>query len=231
MKISILVLLAILAFLFLNAPCEARKKKSKKAALLKSRITEEGSVQSSEDEPVEEVLFNSKEDMEEKLKKMQSEKQKASLDDEPLPKKEIERLEKEEYELKKNLYRTAINHGEFSREKATALHALGGNLFKQRRYEDILELAEAIVTIHEKLDGVEHDKTGAALGNLGAVAFRIKEHKKCELAMKRLMYILVKKHGAESKEVLLHRAKMLTFRVPDAEQSEGLSHYDYLDEL
>lgn len=228
----VFLLLIVLALLLLsNAPlCEARKKKSKKSLETSDDIHEKDV--NKDGDAVEEIKYGSKEEMEKKIKDLQKQKQNVgSLDDEPLSEKEVEQLEKDEFELRKNVARAEIKYGEFSREKAEKLHQLGGNLFKQRRYNDILGIAEDIVRIHEKVDGVEHEKTGMALGNLGAVAYRVGESRKCELAMKRVMYILLKKHGPESKEVLLHRAKMLTFHVPNAEESEGLSHYDYLDEL
>jgi len=66
---------------------------------------------------------------------------------------------------------------------------------------------------------------------LGAVSYRVNAKVDCELAMKRALYIIIRKFGDESKEALLHRGKMLTFGIADAETTAGLSYEEYLEEL
>jgi hypothetical protein len=148
-----------------------------------------------------------------------------------IPPEKLAELQAKEQELNKNVYRAILKFGENSSEHATALHALGGNLYAQQKYEDVHRLAHDIVAIHESKDGKEALITAKALGNVGNVAFRLGKTRECSLVMKRALYIIIKEHGAESKEVLLHRAQMLTFGINDGETSSGLSYEDYLEEL
>ena len=64
-------------------------------------------------------------------------------------------LQAEENELRVNLLRAIVNHGDDSLEKATALHVLGRNLYHQRKYSYVAEVSNEIVRIHEKIDGSE----------------------------------------------------------------------------
>ena len=64
-------------------------------------------------------------------------------------------LQAEENELRVNLLRAIVNHGDDSLEKATALHVLGRNLYHQRKYSYVAEISNEIVRIHEKIDGSE----------------------------------------------------------------------------
>ena len=64
-------------------------------------------------------------------------------------------LQVEENELRVNLLRAIVNHGDDSLEKATALHVLGRNLYHQRKYSYVAEISNEIVRIHEKIDGSE----------------------------------------------------------------------------
>ena len=140
-------------------------------------------------------------------------------------------LAAEEDGLRKNVLRAVLNHGEFSKEQADALHKLGRNVYQQGKFDDVMEVAEHIVTIHEKIDGPEAMITAEALGNVGSVAYRLGRTKQCRVAMERALYIIIKTFGAESKEVLLHQGKMLTFQIKDAQQLSGMSHADYLEYL
>ena len=97
--------------------------------------------------------------------------------------------------------RAELSAGKYSEERAKALHALGGNVYKQGRYEELLELSKEIVSIHEKLDGPESEKTAKALGNLGSVAYRVGNKKECAYAMDRALYIYLELFGEDSKEV------------------------------
>eukprot|EP01039_Chlorochromonas_danica_P005827 gene5827-6416_t len=126
---------------------------------------------------------------------------------------------------------TISQHGKKSYEYASALQKLGRSLHKQHRYEEAVEIAKEIVGIHEKLDGVESEKTAQALTNLGSASYRIHRKQECDWAMNRALYILLQKYGDASNEVLLHRGRMLTFGIPHATTSSGLSYDDYLYEL
>ena len=141
------------------------------------------------------------------------------------------KLQVEEKELKSKLETVTKAHGKVSQERATALHALGRNLFTQEKYSEVFDTAKEIVHIHEKLDGYEHKKTADALGNLASVAFQIGDFITCHYSMRRALYILLQTYPEESKEVTLHRGRMLTFQVPHAKVDPGLSYEDYEYEL
>lgn len=187
-----------------------------------------GKVSRSEDD-VESIKYSNKEDLDAKVESLK--KRRPRIDDEDLPPGEIQKLKDNEKVLKSKLKKVAADAGELSHEKAKALHALGANLFKQGRFYDLLQISKEIVEIHETLDGPEAEITGKALGNLAATAFRANKKRDCELAMKRGLHILLKKYNEESKEVLLHRGKMLSFQIADGETTLGLSYSQYVDAL
>jgi hypothetical protein len=145
----------------------------------------------------------------------------------------MKKLVEAEKKLKMDVVRAELNHGEFSSERAKALHALGGNMFRQQRFEDLLELSKQIVRIHETMDGFEAVMTGKALGNAGTVAHRLGLQKECELYMKRALYIMLHAGGFEenSRDVLMHRGKMLSFQIKDGETTPGISYDEYVDIL
>lgn len=124
-----------------------------------------------------------------------------------------------------------ITYGDESIQKIEALHNLGRTVFALGDFKESFNIAKQIVELHEKLDGPEHIKTGRALSNLGVSAFKYNKQRECELAMLRSLYIFEEEYGVESKEVLLHRGRMMTFKVPDGEFTEGLSHDEYVAEL
>lgn len=177
---------------------------------------------------IEEISFSSQKDLKRKLNALKGEKAKGVDIATPEEKKA---LVAEENKLKKQVIKAGLDHGQFSKEKATALHAYGRNIYKQGRFDEVEELSKEIVLIHEKIDGVEHLNTAMALGNVGAVSYRLKHYEDCNFAMERALYILLREYGEESKEILMHRAKMMTFQVPGAEHSLGLSYESYKDEL
>lgn len=152
------------------------------------------------EDDVDELTYVDKEDFDSKIRKM---KEKSDNLFEVISPEKRSEMEKEEFELRKNLIRASLNHGEISREKANALHILGRNLYKRGKYEDVLSISREITKIHEALDGPEHIKTADALGNVGATAFRLGFSEECELAMNRALYIIIKEYGPESKEVTL----------------------------
>lgn len=216
MRLSVLFIFCVLV-VFLTDPVVCRKRK------VKAATTEH------EDEiEAEEVTYTSKTDLDAKIKNLKKGKGSKFAEDELTP-KERKQLETAELSLKKQIIRAVLDYGDVSHEKAKALHALGGNLYKQGRLSELVELSKEIVSIHEELDGPESELTGKALGNVGAVACRIELRTDCERAMARALYILLQKHGEESKEVLMHRGKMLTHQIPGAETTAGLSYDDYKD--
>lgn len=181
----------------------------------------------------EEVKYSSKEDLDAKLKEIQRNREKDGYrDDTPSP-SEMAQLREAEKDLRTDVIRAELNHGEFSKERAKALHALGGNMFRQQRFEELLELSKQIVRIHETMDGFEALMTGKALGNVGTVAHRLGLQKECELNMKRALYIMLHEGGLaeDSRDVLMHRGKMLSFQIKDGENTPGLSYDDYVDIL
>lgn len=211
MKLAIIALLVVL--LVLVEPSMARKR---------------GKVSKNEDN-VESIKYSDKADLDAKVESLK--KRKPQILDEDLSSVEIQKLKDSEKGLKAKLRKVAAEAGELSHAKAKALHALGANLFKQGRFYDLLQISKEIVEIHETLDGPEAEITGKALGNLAATAYRANKKRDCELAMKRGLHILLKKHTEDSKEVLLHRGKMLSFQIADGETTLGLSYSEYVDQL
>jgi hypothetical protein len=173
---------------------------------------------------------------EEKERKIRELREKFNTEDQPDPveqKKKNDALVAAEEGLRKNVYRAILNHGEFSKEKANALHILGRNVYQQGKFEEVVTIATDILKIHETLDGPEALITAEALGNVASVSFRLGRKKPCELAMDRALHIMIQQYGAQSKEVLLHRGKMLTFQIANADNQErtGMSYDAYLEYL
>lgn len=151
----------------------------------------------------------------------------AKLSDE-LTSEEKLKLRKDELRIRLTEEDIVAKFGKVSLEYADYLHKLGGNLHKQQDFEQSYVISKQIVEIHEKLDGPESENTARALGNLGSASFRLNRARECEVAMNRALYIWLERYGENSKEVLLHRGKMLTFQVPFAKTSMGLSYDDYV---
>lgn len=183
-----------------------------------------------------EIKYDNKDEMDKKLADLQkqrareAEKVATGLDEGLLGREERMKLEKEESQLRKLLTTTVEKHGKSSMETATVLHKLGRSVYLQLKFDEALKISQTIVKIHEDLDGEEDLKTADALGNLASVAFRLEREDVCEYAMYRALYILIQKYGQKSKEVLRHRAKMLTFKISDGGTSRGLSYEDATDE-
>lgn len=210
MLVSKIFILSLFVVVFLNC-CECRRRKPS--------IEQEDK----DEEDVKTISYKSKEDLDLKLKELNSEKQGSSLDEE-LDENEKANLEKEEKALSRALSHAVREHGENSDETALSLHKLGRAVYKLKKYEKALDISKRIVKIYEELHGKEHRKTADALGNLASAAFRLSSQEVCEYAMQRMMYILLKTHAPESKEVILHRARMLTFQIEDGETTQGLSY-------
>lgn len=196
----------------------------------------------------EDISFKSERELREHMKKMNQEKASVKksktlkqhaeendyvlLDEEDMPSEsEMKDFMRQEIKQRLEMREVEDKFGRISAEYATSLHKLGRSLYKQYSFKELFQVAKDIVEIHEKIDGVESLKTANALGNLGSAAYRIKNKRETDLAMNRALYILIKLYGNESKEVLLHRGRMLTFQIPYAETSSGLSYDDYEYEL
>lgn len=183
---------------------------------------------SKSDGDVEEVKFSSEKELNAKIKDIKDKKAELGYDDTPTP-EELAKFQEAEKGLRKAVERATMEHGAISREVAKALHALGGNMFRQLRFEELFEISMQIVNIHETLDGFEATMTGKALGNTGTVAYRLGLTRECEIAMKRALYILLNtdKLAEDSRDVLMHRGKMLSFHIADGETTKGMSYAEY----
>ncbi len=122
-------------------------------------------------------------------------------DEKPISETEMAELRRQELRNRVKVQETLDEFGRLSPEHAKALHMYGASLHKQRRFDDLLVVAQEIVKIHEEIDGPEHYNTGRALDNLGSAAFRVRDEILCEKTMKRALYIFIKRFGAKSKEV------------------------------
>lgn len=207
--ISFLIIAVVLVTLCLTVDCGVVKAgKSKKTA--------------SEDDDVETISSNT--ELSNRLKDMTKN---AKLNEE-LSSEEKLQLRKEELRIRLTEDDIVEKFGKVSLQYADYLHKLGRSLHKQQDFEQSYLISKQIVEIHEKLDGPESENTARALGNLGSASFRLKRTRECEVAMNRALYVWLQRYGENSKEVLLHRGKMLSFQVPFAKTSMGLSYDDYL---
>ena len=229
-----IITFSFLLFLLLSSSClpevTAGKKKTKKGKKKTTKPTKSSSTKANEEI---QVTYANEEEKERKIREL---REKLIMDDQPDPaeiKKKMDALVAAEEGLRNNVYRALLNHGEFSKEKANALHILGRNVYQQGKFEEVATIATEILKIHETLDGPEALITAEALGNVASVSFRMGRKKPCELAMDRALHIMIQQYGAQSKEVLLHRGKMLTFQIPNADNQErvGMSYNAYLEYL
>jgi hypothetical protein len=110
-------------------------------------------------------------------------------------------LEREEVNLRNEMYKIKELHGRASPEYVARLHGLGRNIYKQGRYDEVFDLAEEIVSIHEEMDGPEHINTAKALTNVGSTANKLGMRRTCETAMNRALFIFIKEFGEDAKEV------------------------------
>lgn len=176
------------------------------------------------------IQYASEEDKNAKLQELKTKTLERSRDTSRLE-SEQRKLKSEEEGLRNDVLRAIVNHGDDSKQKAQALHKLGRNIYQQERFDETFQMSREILRIHSVLDGPESGPFADALGNVGSVAHRVKNKKLCEIAMKRQLRILLDKHGAESKEVLIQRARMMSFQIKDGEVSDGFSQLDYEDEM
>lgn len=166
----------------------------------------------------EEIVFDSAEQLNEHIRQLNQKakgnskstsisnekhvKDRLAYEDEKLSEREEMELKKDELRARLKLEDVKDTFGKVSHEYATALHKLGGVLHKLHNFEEGFKIAQEIVRIHEKIDGVEHIKTAQALSNVGAVAYRLDNRQECDWAMNRALYIYIKKYGDDSKEVI-----------------------------
>ena len=148
-------------------------------------------------------------------------------------KKKIEerkKLEKELISFEKKAELARDGFGDASEEYAKMIHSLGRVVYKLERYEDAKRYALEIVRIYETLHGVDHYEMAKALGNVGSVSYRLQDMETCAKAMSRALDIILRKfdYDENSKEVLMHRAKMLTFGLDKEAGSMGISHQEYI---
>lgn len=143
------------------------------------------------------IEYSSKGELNQKVKDLQ----KAVFEGDGPTMEELRQLSNAESDLKRKLFEARAEYGENSREAVTALHALGRNMYKRELFDRVFEISKQIVKIHEVLDGPEHVATANALSNVGSVAYKLKQTGYCDLIMNRALYIFLKEHGENSKEV------------------------------
>jgi hypothetical protein len=110
-------------------------------------------------------------------------------------------LQRDELNLRNEMYEIKKVHGRETPEYVAGLHSLGRNIYKQGRFDEVMELAQEIVSIHEEMDGPEHINTAKALTNVGSTAHKLGMLRTCETAMNRALFIFIKVYGADAKEV------------------------------
>ena len=138
-----LLLVAVILLSTQLQPSDGASRKKKKNARKKGEHEEDS------------VVYTSEAD---KLIKLAEMKEKLLNKDKPDKETQdatIIALRAHEKELRIDLVRSIVNHGDDSVEKATSLHLLGRNLYHQEKFEDVVEASQEIVRIHEITDGPE----------------------------------------------------------------------------
>lgn len=183
-----------------------------------------------EDGEEDTITFKSDADKERKMKKLKELRRNDK--DQELSDEEMKKLRSEAVELRKNVLRAALNHGEMSREKATAMHALGRNIFKQKQYSLIYALSWDILKIHEELDGNDSDAYAKALTNVGSTAWKLGEGDVARITMLRQLGIH-REHGLDEggKEIMTTRARLMSYQHKDQKPGEGYSHHEFLEAI
>jgi len=176
------------------------------------------------------VKFTSEADKKAKMERLKQMRAREGKDP-VLSEKELSDMKNEERELRKDVMRAALNHGDASREKTKALHALGRNLFKQQRYDLIYDLAFDILAIHEEMDGVESLETAKALTNVGSVAWKLKRGEVARVATLRMLDIYEHHDWGDredyEKHVMLAKARLMSYQHPNGDTVDGISHAEY----
>jgi hypothetical protein len=178
------------------------------------------------------ITFKSEEDKRRKMERLaelrRSEAKKSS-------EKDIEELKREEFELRKNVMRAALNFGDLSVEKINAKHALGRNLFKQNRFDLIYDLSWDIVTDNEELHGVDDLEVAKALTNVGSVAWKLQKGDIARLVSLRMLGIYqghdFDDKDAEEKAVLTARARLMSYQQEGGDVMSGISHKEFQERL
>ena len=167
--------------------------------------------------------------LEEKLSTMNKPDARSKAKDDKKKADERKKLEKELEAFEKKAELAKDGFGDTSDEYAKMIHALGRVVYKLGRYEDAKFYALEIVRIYETLYGVDDYEMSKALGNVGSVAYRLKDMKTCARVMSRALDIVLKEvnYDEGSKEALMHRAKMLTFGLEKEAKGMGISHEEY----
>lgn len=162
-------ILSFIVLILISLPViDCKKSKRKKKATVK--VSNDGS-------PTEtEIKYTNKLDLEEKIEKLQQEKQSSLGElDESITEEKLEELKNDEAKLMKEttlLQKIIDGYGddvtgneliqkqEYITKYGTALHKLGRVVYLQGRYSESYEIALSLVKLHENVDGVEHFNTG-----------------------------------------------------------------------
>jgi len=214
---SPLIILIIIALLLASPVIDGKRRK-------KTSKVEQGPT------TVDTIVYSSEEDKQRQLDELKK-RTMAGAADKTKQDRQKAKLMMEEQKLRRAVQRTGDQDGVDSKERAMALHKLGRNLYLQDRYYETFEMSLEIARIHAVVDGKNSLAFADALGNVGSVANRVKDIKLCEIVMKRQLRILLDKHGPESKEVLIQRARMMSFRISDGETTDGFDAEQYEDEM
>ena len=179
----------------------------------------------------EDVEVITRSDLDEKVEEMNRRTNKEKGKEDKKQADEVKKLEADAKSFAKKAELAKEGFGEFSEERAKMIHSLGRTVYKLGKFAEALAHSKQIVHIYEQMYGVNALETSAALGNVASVSYKLKDMVTCELTMLRALYIILNefknKGGEGSKEVLMHRAKMMTFGLKTGETSKGISYEEY----
>ena len=178
----------------------------------------------------EDVEVLTEDQLEEKIASMNKPDARSKAKEEKKKADERKKLEKELVSFEKKAELAKDGFGDASEEYAKMIHSLGRVVYKLERYDDAKRYALEIVRIYETLHGIDHIEMAKALGNVGSVSYRLKDMKTCAKVMSRALDIVLRKfdYDENSKEVLMHRAKMISFGLDKEASSMGISHEEYI---
>ena len=187
------------------------------------------------------ITFSSDEDREAKIRRLGEMRKKAGMmTPTELSLKEKANLLSEEKQLRKDVMRAELNFGEFTKERAAALHAYGRNLFKQQRFDQIYDLSLEILAIHESIDGVDSIETARALTNVGSTAWKVGKTQIAQTTALRMLAIHMawdysrdKDEDAKEKATMMAKARLASYQYPEhlAQQSVGITYQEYQDRM
>ena len=202
-----LILFVLLISLFISS--DGARKKNKKKSRKNSKVTEEDSSDISSQREKHSKITGSKLDSTVDTHTINGGRDTTDLS---LQTDDLS-LQEEENELRVNLLRAIVNHGDDSLEKATALHVLGRTLYHQRKYSDVTDVSNEIVRIHEKIDGPESIQVALGLITSVLLNFNLSPRTKISFAITTADEIIIAKFNNMTEFCIINLPAPLLWKI------------------